>query len=156
MEFDEYVNTLKRKIKTNQKEILFICIGTSKVLGDSIGPLVGSYLKEKIGSKKVLGDINHNICSKKDLIFNYPKIKNKYIVAIDTAISCKDLSGKIFISQTPITMGLALNKNKGKIGDISIKTTICDLEFISKQYVNKMSEFIGKGIYNAIYLNSKD
>ena len=57
MEFEEYVNTLKRKIKTNQKEILFICIGTSKVLGDSIGPLVGSYLKEKIGSKKVLGDI---------------------------------------------------------------------------------------------------
>ncbi len=154
MEFEEYVSTLRRKIKANQKQILFVCIGTSKVLWDSIGPLVGSYLKDKVGNQNVLGDINNNICGKWDLIYNYSKIKNKFVIAIDTAISCKELSGQIFINETPITMGLALSKNKGKIGNISIKTTIYDLNIVNERYVDKVSKFIGKGIYKAVYNNN--
>lgn len=153
MEFEEYVNTLKRKIKVNPNQLLFVCIGTSQVLWDSIGPLVGSYLKDKIGNQNVLGDINNNICNKWDLFCNYSKIKDKFVIAIDTAISCKELSGKIFINETPIIMGLALNKNKGSIGDISIKTTIYDLDIVNEKYVNRVSKFIGKGICKAVYYN---
>lgn len=145
-EFEEYVSNLKRKINVNKKEILFVCIGTNRILGDSIGPLVGSYLKEKIGKNQVIGDINNNICSKKDLINYYPIIKNKFIIAIDSAISNKELAGNIFVSNTPIIMGLGVNKNKGVIGDISIKASISDLEMEDKQYVYNMSKTIGKGI----------
>ena len=115
MNFEEYVKNLKRKIKVDKKQIIFVCIGTSEVIWDSIGPLVGSYLKEEFKYKNVIGDLNNNICSKKDLINYYNKIKNKYIVAIDTAISSNELAGRIFISNTPIVMGLGVNANKGTI-----------------------------------------
>ena len=49
-DFFEYVNILKRKIKVNKNKVVFVCIGTKDVIGDSIGPMVGSYLKCKIGS----------------------------------------------------------------------------------------------------------
>ena len=149
MDFDEYVNNLKRKIITNRKDILFVCIGNNDILWDSIGPLVGNYLKNNIGQKNVLGDTENNICNIWDLIYYYPKIKNKYIVAIDTAISNKNLSGQIFISNKPIIMGKAINKNKGKIGDLSIKIGISDLEKINNQYVKSVARFVSDGIYKA-------
>lgn len=150
MNFEEYVENLKRKLSYNKKEILFVCIGTSKVLWDSIGPLVGSYLKQKINKKQVLGDINKNICSKWDLIYNYHKFRNKFIIAIDTAVVSKKYSEQIFISNMPLTMGLAVNKNKGIIGNISIKIAISDFKLVNYEYVNYISEFIGRGICEAI------
>ena len=146
MNFEEYVKNLKRKINVDTNKILFVCIGTSKVLWDSVGPQVGSYLKKRINKEKVIGDMYHNICSKWDLIYYYPKIRNRFIVAIDTALCIKKLEGRIFISNTPTIMGLALNKNKGIIGDISIKIALSDLKNIDEQYVMKVAEFIGRGI----------
>lgn len=152
-EFKEYVYSLKRKINANKKDTLFVCIGTNEVIGDCIGPLVGSYLKQRIGNRYVIGDMKNNVCSSKDLITYYPIIKNKFIIAIDSAIANKELEGNIFVSNTPIVMGLGVNKNKGIIGDISIKASIPNLEMENKQYVYNMSKTIGRGIlcwYNEI------
>lgn len=145
--FREYVDNLQRKITVDKTQILFVCIGNYEIIGDSIGPLVGSYLKEKIGEKKVIGDMYHNICCKKDLIKFYPKMKNKFIIAIDSALSSKELEGEIFVNHTPVIMGLGLERKRGVIGDISIKACIYDLEQVNKQYVNNLSEMIGKGIW---------
>ena len=49
--FSEYANTLRRKMKFSKEETIFVCIGSNKVIWDSIGPYVGSILKEKIGDK---------------------------------------------------------------------------------------------------------
>ena len=148
MQFNEYVNLLKRKIKADKNKIIFVCIGSTDVIWDSIGPFAGNYLKTKIGAKYVLGDINNNICSKYDLIKHYSKIKNKYIVAIDSALTNQNLEGEIFVDNKPITLGLGINKNKGIIGDSSIK--ICSSKFIEKKHVKQMAEFVGKGIYEKI------
>ena len=146
-DFFEYVNILKRKIKVNKNKVVFVCIGTKDVIGDSIGPMVGSYLKCKIGSKNVVGDIENNICSKSDLIYYYPRIKNKFIIAIDSALSTRDIEGEIFISEKPLVMGLGINDNKGIIGDLSIKAGISDINIRNEKYIKKMSNIIGKGIY---------
>ena len=42
--YEKYVSVLKRKINNKRENLLFVCIGTNKVVYDSIGPLVGSYL----------------------------------------------------------------------------------------------------------------
>ena len=145
--FETYVTNLKRKTSLiNKDKILFICIGKSEILWDSIGPLVGSYLKDKLGSNKVLGDINHNICTKWDLMYHYPKIKNKFVVAIDTALSAKEMDGEIFISNSSTIMGSAFNRPNGVIGDISIKAAISDFANKDKQYIEDFASFIGKGI----------
>ena len=145
--FEAYVDNLRRKTdKIRNDKILFVCIGTSTILWDSIGPLVGSYLKEKIGTDKVLGDINHNICSEVDLLYYYPKIKNKFVIAIDTALTAQELFGEIFISNSPTVMGLALSKNRGIVGDISIKAALSNSVHIDEKYIISFAEFIGRGI----------
>ena len=144
LQFEEYVNLLKRKIRADKNKILFVCIGTSSIIWDSIGPLVGNYLENKLGTNYVLGNVNNNICNKYDLIKHYSKIKNKYIVAIDSALVHQNLEGEIFINNKPIILGSGINKNKGSIGDSSIK--ICSSKFIEKRYVKQMAEFIGSGI----------
>ena len=146
LDFEEYVSNLKRKINVNKDKVLFVCIGTSEILWDSLGPLVGSFLKEKLGGKKVIGDMNNNICMKKDLICYSSQIRNGFVVAIDTAISSLELHGKIFITNKPTVMGMGLNRNKGIIGNISIKMAISDIESIDEKYIKNKAEFIGKGI----------
>ena len=146
MKYEEYVNILKRKINVNHNDLIFICIGTNDVLWDSLGPMVGNYLKKRIDKNKVIGDSNNNICSKWDLIKYYYRIKNKYIVSIDTAITRKEFEGEIFIKKGPVVMGLALNNNKGVIGNIGIKVAISDLKDISEKYIKDKARFIANGI----------
>ena len=150
-QFRNFSDSLKRKIKVSNSKILFVCIGTSTNIADSIGPLVGSYLKQYVEDNMVLGDMKNNIQNKFDLMYNYQKIKNKFVIAIDSAIVSKNLDGEIFIINKPLTMGLALNKNKGAIGDISIKIGISSLEIKDKYYIDKLAKFVSKNIINAIF-----
>lgn len=145
--FIEYVNNLNRKINVNKKDVLFICIGTKEIIWDSIGPRVGTYLNKKIGKEHVIGDIENNICSNVDLMNHYPKMKDKFVVAIDSAISDEKLEGEIFITDNPIIMGKSLKQNKGIVGDIGIKVAISNLNFIDKSYVELISKQVGQGIY---------
>ena len=140
MTFEEYVINLKRKI-INKKNLLFVCIGNSKILWDSIGPIIGSNLKQTIGEKYVIGDLKNNICNKLDLVNYYPKLRKKFIIAIDTAITEEYLSGEIFITNNPIIMGNAFNKNRGIIGDISIKIGLSTIN-INKYYIENMAKFV--------------
>lgn len=147
--FKDYVNSLKLNIGDNDiNKLCFVCIGTTDVIWDSLGPIVGTFLEEKIGKNNVIGNIKNNICNEKDLRKYRLKINNKSIIAIDTAIVGKDLHGEIFISKKPITMGLALNKPKGKIGNISIKVAI--KKDLPKKEIINMAKFVENGIINAI------
>ena len=143
--FSEYANTLRRKMKFSKEETIFVCIGSNKVVWDSIGPYVGSILKEKIGEKYVIGDLENNICSQKDLKSYYPIVKNKFVVAIDSAITENNLSGEIFVTEKPIVMGMGVYQNKGIVGDIGIKAGIYK-DFCSERYVLDISKSIAEGI----------
>ncbi|MFR2196937.1 MAG: DUF1256 domain-containing protein, partial [Clostridia bacterium] len=71
--------------------------------------------------KYVIGDLENNICSQKDLKSYYPIVKNKFVVAIDSAITENNLSGEIFVTEKPIVMGMGVYQNKGIVGNIGIK-----------------------------------
>ncbi len=144
MDFNEYVNILKRKIKS-QRNVMFVCIGTSDILWDSVGPLVGTYLKNKIGNRNVIGDMDKNICNYKDLIKHSMKLENKFIIAIDTALN-NELKNDIYISNNAISMGRAFNNSKGEIGDLGIKAGISNWKDISFCDVKYMAKFIADGI----------
>lgn len=143
--FSEYVNALRRRMKFTKEETVFVCIGSNKVVWDSIGPYVGSILKGKIGEKYVIGDLENNICSQKDLKSYYPIVKNKFVVAIDSAITENNLSGEIFVTEKPIVMGMGVYQNKGIVGDIGIKAGI-DREFCNERYILDISRIIVEGI----------
>lgn len=149
-EYKNFVKILKRKIYKNKDNLLFVCIGTNKIMYDSIGPLTGSFLQRKLDKNMVIGNMEKTFCSRYDFISNYSKIKDKFIVAIDVALSTKELMGEIFISEKPIIMGLSLNKNKGKIGNIGIKIAISNLYNLDKNYIENKAKFISCAILEAI------
>ena len=144
-DFCEYVNALKRKIKFSKEETVFVCIGSKDIIWDSIGPYVGSLLKRRIGSEYVIGDLENNICSSKDLKIYYPRLKNKFIVAIDSAVSEENLHGQIFVTEEPIIMGLGIRKNKGKVGNVGIKVGV-EIEKNIDRNILDISNIVVEGI----------
>ena len=67
---------------------IILCIGTSKCIGDSMGPMVGEYLYNNINKKGiyVYGNLKNNITYQNiDSILNKinKHLNNSYIVVID-------------------------------------------------------------------------
>jgi putative sporulation protein YyaC len=158
---DNFEKTLKRKLQgIDNNELLFVCIGTNENIADSIGPIIGSNLKEKLGKSMVLGDKHYNIKNKYDLMYQYFKIKKKTIIAVDAAVLkanikkenfLKDnIEEEIFIRNGSINMGLALGENKGTIGDISIKIAIRNLDIEDEYYINHFAKRISDSIVKVI------
>ena len=119
--FEEYVENLKLKMDM-KKDVIFFCIGTDRVIGDCLGPITGSFLKNMYDNEKVFGDLDNNltyenILKKIDEI--NLKFEDPYIVAIDAALSSEDNIGKIFVDEEGIK-GLVqkltdLINNDGKV-----------------------------------------
>lgn len=101
-----------------------VCIGTDAIVGDSLGPLVGSMLKEKImGKTYVFGTVDSPITAK-DVPYVAEFVKNVYvdqpILAIDAALGRKEEIGGIKVIGSPVKPGLGVNKNLSEIGTASI------------------------------------
>lgn len=150
-------------IYKSNREIIFICIGTDRCTGDSLGPLIG------YKSKKFFKNLSrHNLfiygtlespIHAKNLIDIVSKIKinfkNPYIIAIDSCLGSINNIGKVFIDKSSIFPGLAVNKELPPIGDLSI-TGIVNIsggyEFLILQNtrlftVMTLADCISKGIF---------
>lgn len=147
--FCKYVEFLKRSVDVDA-ETVFFCIGTDRVIGDSLGPITGTLIKQKYNDLNVYGELDEtvtyeNIRAKLDEINQ--KFNNPYIVAIDAALSTAENVGKIFIDNQGINFGESLGKNIGNIGNIGIKVVVgvdyndAILNFKTLQNTN-MSEII--------------
>ena len=135
------------------EEILILCIGDSKLIGDSLGPLIGSFLernKSDIGNNvKVLGTLEKPI-GYNDLIeiakhINYNKEYYTTIITIDSALGSNQNIGKILIDNTTLCAGSGVNTGKISIRGIvgknydDIKQNIQELENVSTNLVENMA-----------------
>ena len=105
--------------------IIFLCIGTDRSTGDSLGPLIGYKLKPIIPKNiYVYGSLESPIHAT-NILTILDKIKinfnNPYIVAIDAALGSVHNIGKIIIENKPLSPGAAFNKSLPPIGNMSIK-----------------------------------
>jgi putative sporulation protein YyaC len=155
---DYLINELQPILNDN-RPIIFICIGSDRSTGDSLGPLVGHKLKYfSKNNIYIYGTLENpihakNIVDKLDEInFNF---KNPYVIAIDSCLGSINNIGKIFIQKKPLLPGLALNKNLPAVGDMSI-TGIVNIsggfDFLVLQNtrlytVMSLADSISKGIY---------
>lgn len=124
--FKEYVNNLKLELVTN-REIVFFCIGTDRVIGDCLGPITGSLLKNKYNTENVYGDLEENLTYEnieKKLDEINLKFESPYIVAIDAALSEERNIGKFFVDNNGINFGNGLGKNVSKVGNLGIKVVV--------------------------------
>ena len=119
---------LREKIKDLEiSKLIFLCIGTDRVIGDSFGPLVGyklKYLFKDEENIKVLGTLNNIICAHnisgiiKDINATYP---DSFLIAIDAALSNTNNIGRVLVSKNSINVASGFNRNNIYVGDVSIK-----------------------------------
>lgn len=127
--FYTFSNMLKKYKKEYHTSIIFLCIGTSKIIGDSFGPLVGEKLKRLANDNKIIvvGDLSENI-SAVNIDDKMQKIKSKYknalIISIDAALSKKENIGKIKVYPYGIKIRKALENTENKIGNLSIQAIV--------------------------------
>lgn len=148
-------------------KLIFLCIGTDKVIGDSFGPLVGYKLKHLFRNEeniKVIGSLDNIICS-----HNISKIinninttyKDSFLIAIDAAFSIRSNLGRIVVSPNAINVGNVFNKNNIYVGDMSIKGIVSKdtnnpkynfklLQNTPLSFIMEMADCVSKGICNVI------
>lgn len=158
-------NLTENKIYSN---IIFLCVGTDKMVGDAFGPIVGNKLKrlfEGINNIDIVGDMENTVCDSniekvlKDIKQGYI---NPFIVAVDSALSCNEENiGKIVVDEGGIVLGKGLGKDKVHVGDMNIKGVVAkDMENLKQNLwtlrninlglVINMADIVANGIYNSI------
>lgn len=162
--FDSYNKYTHKGISEALKECnydnatpIIICIGSDLVLGDSLGPLVGTLLKKKKVAPYIYGTLNYPITAKE---IEYAKTclrqmhPNSIEIAIDAAVGTSDDIGIIKVTNKGLKPGIGINKKLGVIGDISIIGVVSqksannfDLFNMTRlNLVYKMAEKIADGI----------
>lgn len=112
---------LKEKRKT---EIVFLCIGTDRSTGDSLGPLIGYKLKERgVKNARVMGTLDHPVhamnleaCMER-LAKKFP---NALVVAVDASVGNVEHVGFVTLGRGPLKPGLGVKKELDAVGDIFI------------------------------------
>lgn len=169
LDVKNYLYDNLKDIILENRIIIFLCIGTDRCTGDSLGPLVGHQLKPCIpkGNFYIYGTLENPVHSKNlETIIDkiYSNFEDPYIIAIDASLGSVKNIGKVFISKKPLQPGLALNKNLPSIGDISITGIVNiggNFEFLVLQntrlyVVMNLAEVIYKGIFHFILKASKE
>lgn len=144
------------------KSLIFLCIGTDRSTGDSMGPIVGYKLinfgYENINVMGTLDEPVHakNLSDKIAEIQQY--YENPFIIAIDACLGHYENIGHINISQGPIYPGAGVNKNLTPVGDINVTGVVNAsgyMEYFVLQntrlsLVMKMADIISGGIMYCI------
>jgi putative sporulation protein YyaC len=149
-----------------RRQLVFLCIGTDRSTGDSLGPLIGHKLKFlSIEGINIFGNLEFPVHAKnlRETIDHINSIiKNPFFIAIDACLGTLHNVGKIYIESKPIFPGSAVNKQLPPIGDLSITGIVNisgSLEFMVLQNtrlytVMKLADIISKAIYLFILKNS--
>ncbi len=161
----EFKNIFAKILKSKQyKYLIFLCIGTDRSTGDSLGPLVGYKLCKLPLPKNViiLGSLEKPVHAKNlnkyiKLIYKYKK-KDSLIIAIDASLGDKNFINYINIGEGSIKPGAGLKKNLPYVGDMyitGIVNTKGILEFSILQNtrlknVMKMADIISSGIWHCL------
>lgn len=144
------------------RPIVFLCIGTDRSTGDSLGPLVGDKLRFLVRDRIYLyGNLEYPVHAKnlREIIDEIKlQYTNPYIVAIDACLGSLQNIGKIFVEKKPLTPGAAMNKDLPPVGDLSITGIVNisgTLEFMVLQNtrlytVMTLADVISKGIYHFV------
>lgn len=141
------------------RPIVFVCIGTDRSTGDSLGPLIGTLLEEKeIAPYHVYGTLDdpiHAVNMDAKLAEIKEKHFNPFIIGIDACLGRLKSVGSIQVGNGPVKPGAGVNKELPEVGNMHI-TGIVNvsgfMEFFVLQntrlnLVLKMAKTIANGIF---------
>lgn len=143
-----------------------LCIGSDLSVGDSLGPVTGTKLKEKLAGMNcyVYGTLAKPITAHEVKYMNeflratHPESP---IIAIDAAVGLAGDIGLIKLAKRAIKPGSGANKKLSKVGDVSImgivaERSVFNYSLFSATRLNivyKMAEIIAEGVSSYILEN---
>jgi len=133
-EFDEFVNILKDVLSNTSKEVIFLCVGSDRSTGDSLGPLVGTMLKENDIPFPVYGTLEkpvHALNLKKILKDIYQTHYDPFILGIDACLGDERQIGYIFLKEGSLIPGIGVNKKLPSVGEYHMKAVVNYLDALA-------------------------
>lgn len=150
---DCFLSGFRHITKNSRTMPVFLCVGTPLLSGDSLGPLVGSHLKQ-YGILDVYGTMDEPVHAE-NIEFYRNMIKEKYgrptIITVDAAIGTKDQSGYITLRKGSLKPGSGIGKSIRPIGNIEITGILENISYSgSEALVLFMSKIITEGIFKTL------
>lgn len=120
---DYLYSNLKYKIKSNHN-IIFLCIGSDRSTGYSLGPIIGQKIKSlERDNLYVYGTLENPVYSQnitstlKEINKN---IKKPFIVLIDACLGPVDKVGNVIMKKSHLIPNIAVNNSIPTVGELSI------------------------------------
>lgn len=143
-------------------DTVIVCIGTDKCIGDCLGPLVGTLLKENQFPLPVYGSVDnpiHALNIDKQLNLINKKHSNAHILGIDACLGRESSIGEIHIRDFAVRPGKGVGKSLPDVGTKSIvgiidsneNADIFHTRSIRLSLILSMAKVISKGIIHAYY-----
>ena len=146
-------------------EIILLCIGSDRITGDSLGPLIGHRLsKQSWNQIHVYGTLQnpvHALNLSDTLDFVKRQHPSALLVAIDASLGSRKHIGFITIGTGPLYPGAGVNKELAPVGDLFITGILNEsgtfehllLQTTRLSFVVQMAETIASGIEQAFQKN---
>ncbi|MFX3674335.1 MAG: spore protease YyaC [Paenisporosarcina sp.] len=116
---------LLEKIPFDNPNLTFCCIGTDRSTGDTLGPLIGTWLQDHSSFPfEVIGTLEqplHALNLKETVDDIQNRAITPFVIAIDACLGQLDRIGFILVENGPLFPGKAVKKELPPIGDLSIK-----------------------------------
>lgn len=153
-----FANKLKSIIS---KDSVFFCIGTDKVIYDSLGPIIGHKLKQKAPYLNVYGTLKHPIMAlniNKEFEIISHQHKGAQIIGIDASLSedIEDINDVKFY-EGPVRPGAGMGKQLTPVGNYKIIGIVDSKDnpgirrgSIRLYHINLMADFIVDSILKSL------
>ena len=110
----------EEKERKNKRGIVFLCIGTDRSTGDSLGPLIGYKLNQmKISKATVFGTLERPVHAMN--LENYMAVlrtcyQDDLIVAVDASVGNREHVGYVTLGKGALKPGLGVSKELRSVG----------------------------------------
>ena len=144
--------------RRHKKKLVFLCIGTDRSTGDSLGPLIGYKLKqERRRGTLVFGTLDRPVHAM-NLEHYVQVLKNGYpdalVVAVDASVGDESHVGYVTLGRGSLKPGLGVCKELHAVGDLFITGIVAGcshydpmmLQSIRLALVMQLAVFICAGI----------
>ena len=144
--------------RTGKRETVFLCIGTDRSTGDSLGPLIGYKLKQmKLPGAAVFRTLDRPVHAMN--LEHYLEVlkvcySDALIVAVDASVGNREHVGFVTLGKGALKPGLGVSKELRAVGDIFITGIVgsCTsydplyLQSVRLSVVMQMADCISSGI----------
>lgn len=162
-EFGLSLKDMTEKLLKPDQTLILVCIGSDKITGDCLGPLVGHKLSRIVPHpERVYGTLGHPVHAQ-----NLHEILNEinqtysrpFLIAVDASLGLSNHIGYITLTEGPLKPGEGVKKRLPSLGEISITGIVNSshergndlLHNTRLHLVEELADFIFMGMINGLH-----